>query len=115
MASKKSKKKGTGRKYNRPTIKVINRATGKVDEKATQKLRENNALFKTLYENEQFILGRLSNSAIAAGTDILFGEEDIPISRLRRHAKKINERVGKPTTFSTAKRPNIDMWLKSNR
>jgi hypothetical protein len=108
MASKKSKKKGT-------TIEVIDRATGKVDKKATQKLRENNALFNALYENEQTILGRLSNRAVAAGTDILSGigtlanigtsrtiKKGLPISRLRRHAKKINERVGKPTTFSTS-------------
>ena len=52
MASKKSKKKGT-------TIEVIDRATGEVDKNATQKLRENNALFNTLYENEQSIAGRL--------------------------------------------------------
>jgi|TARA_Y100000310_G_scaffold336543_1_gene421373 hypothetical protein len=110
MASKKSKKKGT-------TIEVIDRATGEVDKNATQKLRENNALFNTLYENEQSIAGRLANRAVAAGTDILSGigaiEEDLPISRLRRHATRINRRVGKRTPFATAKRPTIDPWLKN--
>ena len=100
------KKKGT----SGTRIQVIDRASGRVDKKATEQLKANNALFKAMYENQQFTLGRGTNRLVSglAGRRIP-GLGTIPMNApvIRRHAERANRRAGRSNPFALRRNPRI--------